>query len=87
MAIIVIHRMLIFACKIVGAERWSALKILIHLYSVNCVGEPCRLSKNPSIRGEFYLPISHFPLTHLYSVNGVSDPWSVVGVFFQNTHL
>jgi len=53
-AIINIYRLLIFDCKIVEADRWSAQKILTHLYSVNRVGEPCRLSENPSIRGELF---------------------------------
>jgi len=43
-AIIIVYRMLIFDCKIVGTDRWSALKnlpishfLLIHFYSVNGV--------------------------------------------------
>jgi hypothetical protein len=63
--------------------------------TVNRVG----LRSTPLRDGNFYIPISnfplthlylsisHFPLNHLYSVNRVSGQWSVVGEFFQDTPL
>jgi len=117
--------MLIFDCKIVGADRWSAQKIRsiilmmlnaqTHPYenikwiwthpvclrqtpllnTVSVYGEPCLSSDQFFIRGEFNLPISylpiypsisipisHFLLTHFYSVNGVGEPCQPSDQFF-----
>jgi len=35
-----------------------------------------------SRKGILYLPISHFPLTHLYSVNGFGEPCRSSDQFF-----